>query len=84
MSQDHSEVPTNEEDWPSKGSILSFRQRTKERLLKVYEDIASEKLQLTRSVARVLFMTYEHEAMHLEVSLFFRSQSTTLDPAFWD
>ncbi|KAI6016236.1 hypothetical protein EDC04DRAFT_2903331 [Pisolithus marmoratus] len=64
---DHSEVPQNDEDWPSLESILSFRLRARERLLKLYADISSGKIPMTRSVARVLFMTYEHEGLHLEV-----------------
>ncbi|KAG6331966.1 hypothetical protein ID866_7120 [Astraeus odoratus] len=62
----HSEVPENDEDWPSLNSIISFGHRVRGRLLKVYDDIAAGKVPLTRRVARVLFMTYEHEAMHLE------------------
>lgn len=68
LSQSHSEVPQNKEDWPTLSSILDFKSRARQRLLKVYSDIASGKLEMTRNVGRVLFMTWEHEAFHTEVS----------------
>jgi hypothetical protein len=67
-SQDHSEVPRNKEDWPTLSSILDFKCRVRQRLLKVYRDIASGKIEMTRRVGRVLFMTWEHEGFHAEVS----------------
>jgi hypothetical protein len=67
-SQDHSEVPQNKEDWPTLSSILDFKCRVRQRLLKVYRDIASGKIEMTRRVGRVLFMTWEHEGFHAEVS----------------
>ncbi|KIJ62537.1 hypothetical protein HYDPIDRAFT_41690 [Hydnomerulius pinastri MD-312] len=63
----HSEVPQNDEDWPSLSSILSFRTRVRERVAKLYTDISTDKIHLTRKIARVLFMTFEHEGMHAEV-----------------
>ena len=67
-SQAHSEVPQNKEDWPTLSSLLDFKSRVRQRLLKVYSDVASGKLEMTRKVGRVLFMTWEHEAFHSEVS----------------
>ena len=67
-SQEHSEVPQNKEEWPTLSSILDFKSRVRQRLLKVYSDLASGKLEMTRKVGRVLFMTWEHEAFHSEVS----------------
>lgn len=51
------------------GSIMAFQARVRERVLLLYEDIISGKVPLTRKVARVLFMTLEHEAFHAEVCL---------------
>lgn len=68
--QAHSEVPQNEEDWPSLSSILSFRDRVRERLTKLYMNISSGTIQLTRKIARALWMTYEHEGLHAEVFCF--------------
>ena len=67
-SQAHSEVPQDKEDWPTISSVLDFKSRVRQRLLKVYSDVASGKLEMTRKVGRVLFMTWEHEAFHAEVS----------------
>ncbi|KAG0703747.1 hypothetical protein DFH29DRAFT_1040649 [Suillus ampliporus] len=66
----HSIVPTKDEDWPSLHSILTFRNRVRERVRKLYSDIAEGKISLTRKVARVLFMTFEHEGFHLETLLY--------------
>jgi hypothetical protein len=65
--QAHSKVPQKEEDWPSLSSIISFQARVRERIVKLYEDISAGKIQLTRKVARVLFMALEHEGLHAEV-----------------
>ncbi|KAF9645796.1 DUF323 domain-containing protein [Thelephora ganbajun] len=66
----HSEVPQNNEGWPTLSSILGFKSRVRQRLLKVYSDIASGKIEMTRKVGRVLFMTWEHEAFHSETMLY--------------
>jgi hypothetical protein len=65
--QDHSEVPTADEDWPSLDTILEFQSRVRDRLLQIYADVESGKKTLTRKMARVLFMTFEHEGFHAEV-----------------
>ena len=67
ISQAHSEVPKNDEDWPSLSVILSFKERVRERLARLYANLSSGTTQLTRKVARVLFLTFEHEALHAEV-----------------
>ncbi|KAJ3534821.1 hypothetical protein NMY22_g6757 [Coprinellus aureogranulatus] len=66
----HSEVPQNPEDWPSLQSILEFQTRVRTRLGKLYDDLSSGRVAFTRKIARVLFMTLEHEAMHLETLLY--------------
>ena len=71
LFQPHSEVPTEEGDWPKLPAILDFQARVRERLLKLYDDIEPGKVTLTRKIARVLFMTLEHEAFHAEVRLTF-------------
>lgn len=65
--QSHSEVPEKDEDWPALDEILEFRDRVWERTRALYADIESGKRQLTRKVARVLFMVFEHQAYHTEV-----------------
>jgi L-histidine Nalpha-methyltransferase / hercynylcysteine S-oxide synthase len=63
----HSEVPQKDEDWPTLESILDFRNRVRARVARLYDEFESGKRQLTRKAARVLFMTFEHEAWHAEV-----------------
>lgn len=75
FSQDHSEVPTSEEDWPTLTQILDFRDRVRQRLLSIYSDLASGKMPLDRHAGRVLFMGFEHEAMHAETLLYMLAQS---------
>ncbi|SJL07664.1 related to TAD2-tRNA-specific adenosine deaminase 2 [Armillaria ostoyae] len=79
----HSEVPTEDKDWPSLNSILLFQNRVRERLLSLYRDMETGKKPLTRKMGRVLFMTYEHEALHAETLLYMllqRAGTGTLSP----
>ncbi|KAF5382668.1 hypothetical protein D9615_002725 [Tricholomella constricta] len=79
----HSEVPQNDEDWPTLTAILQFQARVRTRLSDLYDDIASAKIPLTRKVGRVLFMTFEHEALHAETLLYMllqRAGTGTLPP----
>ncbi|KAG6849281.1 hypothetical protein H0H93_009801 [Arthromyces matolae] len=79
----HSEVPDKDEDWPTLTGILQFQTRVRARLANLYMDISSNKIPLTRRVARVLFMTFEHEAMHAETLLYMliqRAGTGTLPP----
>ncbi|WVQ75901.1 hypothetical protein IAR50_005536 [Cryptococcus sp. DSM 104548] len=72
---DHSEVPMSEEDWPALTEILAFRDRVRQRLLGIYTDYATGERVLTRHEGRVLFMGFEHEAMHAETLLYMLAQS---------
>lgn len=65
--QPHSEVPQNDEDWPSLDSILEFQNRVRQRVRNLYDDLESGKIELTRKIGRVLFMVLEHEGFHAEV-----------------
>ncbi|KAF5344893.1 hypothetical protein D9758_011590 [Tetrapyrgos nigripes] len=79
----HSEVPQNDNDWPTLSSIQQFKARVRARLLGLYEDINGGKRTLTRKVGRVLWMTYEHEALHAETLLYMllqRAGTGTLPP----
>ena len=78
--QSHSEVPTNESDWPALPEILAFRDRVRQRLRGIYEAVSSGASPFTRHVGRVLFMTYEHEAMHAETLLYMLIQSAHTRP----
>ncbi|KAF6760178.1 DUF323 domain-containing protein [Ephemerocybe angulata] len=79
----HSEVPDKDEDWPSLDSILSFRDRVRQRLLNLYAELESGKHVLTRNIARTLVMTLEHEGFHVETLLYMliqRAGTGTLPP----
>ncbi|OCF38859.1 hypothetical protein I317_07367 [Kwoniella heveanensis CBS 569] len=77
---DHSEVPMSEEDWPSLPEILAFRDRVRARLRGIYDQLSSSQTPLTRHTGRVLFMTFEHEAMHAETLLYMLAQSEETRP----
>ncbi|CAE6455059.1 unnamed protein product [Rhizoctonia solani] len=80
----HSKVPEKDEDWPALEEILSFRDRVRARLMQLYDDFESGKRVLTRTIGRVLWMTYEHEALHAETLLYMliqRAGSGTIPPA---
>ncbi|KAG9019743.1 hypothetical protein FRB90_009613 [Tulasnella sp. 427] len=76
----HSEVPDKDEDWPSLEQVLAFRDRVRARLIRVYEEYGVERKQggesstvlrdFPKALARVLWMTWEHEAMHAETLLY--------------
>lgn len=72
--QSHSEVPQKDEDWPSLETILSFQSRVRQRVQKLYDAFESGDVPLTRKIARVLFMTHEHEGFHAEVFLMLPSR----------
>ncbi|OSX56507.1 hypothetical protein POSPLADRAFT_1186655 [Postia placenta MAD-698-R-SB12] len=80
----HSEVPQRDEDWPSMHNILTFQYRVRQRIFKLYDDIDSGAVTLTRKIARVLFMTLEHEAFHAETLLYMllqRAGTGTIPPS---
>ena len=47
---------------------LSLLRRVRQRLLDLYSDFSSGRRHMDRRTARVLFMTYEHEGFHAEVT----------------
>ncbi|KAJ9122437.1 hypothetical protein QFC22_001862 [Naganishia vaughanmartiniae] len=78
---DHSRVPEKDEEWPVLQEILDFRDRVRKRLFALYDDIDSGKQVLTRRMGRILWMTHEHEAFHVETILYMLLQSpSTLPP----
>lgn len=68
IPQSHSEVPEADEDWPTLPSVLAFRDRVRDRLMRLYDDLDTGKRAINRRTARVLQMTLEHEGFHIEVS----------------
>ena len=69
--QPHSEVPEDDESWPLLDSILEFRNRVRARLNRTYSALETGELKERglpiRRVQRALWMTFEHEAFHVEV-----------------
>ncbi|CAG8500498.1 10376_t:CDS:2 [Cetraspora pellucida] len=61
----HSATP---DQWPKLSSILEYQDKVRQRLLRVYDTFKDK--QIPRSLGRVLWMSFEHEAMHLETFLY--------------
>ncbi|KAJ3222740.1 hypothetical protein HDU81_009622, partial [Chytriomyces hyalinus] len=73
----HSKVP---DAWPELGEVLEYAERCKQRIrahLKVHEQGTRE---TGGALARVLWMNYEHYAMHLETFLYMLVQSPNILP----
>ncbi|KAL8933764.1 MAG: hypothetical protein Q9211_005596 [Gyalolechia sp. 1 TL-2023] len=71
----HSEVP---EEWPTVEAILDFQSRVRSRVENLLEQRAKP---LSREIERALWLSFEHEAMHLETLLYMLLQShQTLPP----
>ncbi|KAL1663454.1 hypothetical protein GGF50DRAFT_116039 [Schizophyllum commune] len=66
----HSQVPERPEDWPALQQVLDFEKRVRQRLTTIYEGVVARRIPLTARLARVLMITYEHEAMHAETLLY--------------
>ena len=62
-----SEVAERDEDWPSLSEVVRYRDRVRERVLDLYQELGSGKRMLTRRLARALAMVLEHNAFHIEV-----------------
>ncbi|KAI0922139.1 hypothetical protein AcW2_006917 [Taiwanofungus camphoratus] len=66
----HSEVPEKDEDWPTLGEVLAYRDRVRARLGKLYEELETGTRVLTRRLARTLMMILEHDGFHIETLLY--------------
>ncbi|KAI9485402.1 MAG: hypothetical protein EXX96DRAFT_544974 [Benjaminiella poitrasii] len=85
----HSEVPTDEKDWPSLDAILAYQTSIRRRLLRLLAHWEDESLQMQstawidskperRCQIRIIWMCFEHEAMHLETLLYMLVQSPNI------
>lgn len=63
----HSEVPEKDEDWPTIGEVLSYRDRVRDLVLRVLGELKTGQRKLTRRLARTMMMMLEHEGWHVEV-----------------
>lgn len=66
----HSEIPSA---WPDLGAVLSYRDRCRERVLKGMQK---------PEMARVLWLIFEHEWMHVETFLYMLVQSCKVHAPF--
>ncbi|KAI8593985.1 histidine-specific methyltransferase [Geranomyces variabilis] len=74
----HSTVP---DTWPAVADILAYKKQVRAKLRNVLADLEQGK-EVSKRVKRVIWMCYEHEAMHIETLLYMLVQSdTTLPPA---
>ena len=72
---DHSEIP---DEWPPVDEIAAYQGRVRARLGKLYEGGVEN---LPRTVARAIWVAFEHELMHIETLLYMMLQSDrTLAP----
>jgi formylglycine-generating enzyme required for sulfatase activity len=72
----HSEVP---DEWPPLNEILDYQERIRQRVTKLYENGKAHDDAWT---GRVMWLGFEHEAMHLETLLYMLLQSDkTVSPA---
>ncbi|KAI9302928.1 hypothetical protein BJ944DRAFT_269188, partial [Cunninghamella echinulata] len=82
----HSDVPVNDQDWPSVNSILLYQQSVRLRLRKIllfweaesYQHATNWLIPSRQRDARVVWMCFEHEAMHLETLLYMLLQSPNI------
>jgi len=71
----HSMVP---DKWPELDSIITYCEKVHQRLIAVYDAHIGKTM--PRSLGRILWMTFEHEAMHLETLLYMAIQSKNINP----
>lgn len=72
---DHSEIP---DEWPALENILDYQNRVRSRLIGEYHDGIQS---IPRTIARAIWIGFEHDIMHLETLLYMMLQSDkTLPP----
>ncbi|ORY63132.1 C-type lectin protein [Pseudomassariella vexata] len=75
LCHSHSEIP---DEWPSVEDILTYQEQVRTRLLHLYSK-GQEKI--PRDVGRAIWVSFEHELMHIETLLYMMLQSDkTLPP----
>lgn len=79
----HSEVPANDDDWPNVEAIVEYQEKVRtrlQRLLQHWESKSQHGMICGGRNERVVWMCYEHEAMHLETLLYMLIQSPNTRP----
>ncbi|KAK8051383.1 hypothetical protein PG993_002768, partial [Apiospora rasikravindrae] len=70
----HSEIP---DEWPAVEAILSYQERVRAKLIKLYENGQDS---IPRDVGRAIWVGFEHEIMHMETLLYMMLQSDKTRP----
>ncbi|KAI8942342.1 hypothetical protein NX059_000420 [Plenodomus lindquistii] len=70
----HSEIPA---EWPALDTILEHQRNVRERAIALYKSGETES---NGRVSRAMWLTFEHEAMHLETLLYMLIQSEKVLP----
>ncbi|KAI9505041.1 hypothetical protein BX070DRAFT_189111 [Coemansia spiralis] len=75
----HSEIP---KDWPPLDEVLAYRDRVRKRILAWLGSYAEYPEQAAADAARHIWMSFEHEAMHIETLLYMVLQMppSTINP----
>lgn len=84
----HSEVPEEDAGWPAVKDILAYQQKVRNRLERLlfhwdaegYRSGDASWIQTRKRAARVVWMCFEHEAMHIETLLYMLVQSPNVQP----
>ncbi|KAJ3412755.1 hypothetical protein HDV05_000276 [Chytridiales sp. JEL 0842] len=69
----HSKVP---DQWPELKEVLEYRDACRERM----RNILKGRKEVVGRLARVVWMAYEHDAMHIETFLYMLAQSPNVQP----
>jgi formylglycine-generating enzyme required for sulfatase activity len=69
LCHDHSEIPS---EWPAAKDVLAFQDRVRKQVQEIYSRKSADH---DAAVARALWISFEHEAMHLETLLYMLVQS---------
>ncbi|GJE99421.1 hypothetical protein PsYK624_156830 [Phanerochaete sordida] len=76
----HSEVPERDEDWPTLGEVLAFRDRVRALVERTLEEVERGERAGSKRLVRTLMNMHEHEAWHLETILYILLQSPATRP----
>lgn len=76
----HSQIPAKAEDWPSLPDLLDYKSKVVQRVDELYKDVFNGDRKLDRRLARLLWLTLEHKALHLETLLYMLIQSDLSRP----
>ncbi|KIW01917.1 dimethylhistidine N-methyltransferase [Verruconis gallopava] len=75
LCHDHSEIP---DEWPPEVEILAFQSKVRDQVKQIYDSRMHES---SHAIRKALWISFEHEVMHIETLLYMLIQSEkTLPP----